>query len=454
MASRNQQSDVRANANGFVMPDLNALPNDPRVDRTLNRYLFALGAYLKNKEDRSRVPGAAVLVRKGSEIVHLSCYGYANLETGDKIKPNTIFDLGSMSKQFTAAAVLSLFSDGLLNEPISKYFEEFPHYCDITVEQLIHHTSALPEYFAMRATSQKVQDDLYKKAMAKRDDWYPEMANRKKKELSNKDVLRWIASQTALKEKPGTEMEYSNSGYVVLAELVERVSKKRFADFAKDGIFKFLEMDNTFVFDETSRFATDAPEVVNHAKCYNRVKGHGFVPVGYTPLNFIYGDGNIHSTILDLAKWDFNLQSIDYAAIAARKESDRAAYKDARDMLWAPVHLKNGKKVEYGAGWNLRSQKYEDEVEENGKQVMKNFESRAEYHRGVWLGWRCFISRGTRWLVPEEGEKIDPKTWESLGIIVLSNNSQFNVCRIAQHISHLYWGTLKKDNIMNRFNCD
>ena len=81
MASKKKQNDVRANANGFVMPDLNALPNDPQVDRTLNRYLFALGGYLKNKEDRSRVPGAAVLVRKGSDIVHLNCYGYANLET-------------------------------------------------------------------------------------------------------------------------------------------------------------------------------------------------------------------------------------------------------------------------------------------------------------------------------------------------------------------------------------
>jgi CubicO group peptidase (beta-lactamase class C family) len=454
MTSNNQETEAHANANGFVMPDLNALPNDPRVDRTLNRYMYALGAYLKNQEDRSRVPGAAVLVRRGSDIVHINCYGYANLETEQKITPTTIFDLGSMSKQFTAAAVLSLFSDGLLNEPISKYFEEFAGPSEsITVEQLIHHTSALPEYFAMRASSQKVQDDLYKKAMDRPDDWYPAMASRKKRELSNKDVLRWIAAQKLLDEKPGTEMQYCNSGYVVLAELVERVSKKRFADFAKDVLFQFLEMNDTFVFDENTSFASDAPEVVNHARCYNRVKGKGFVPVGYTPLNFIYGDGNIHSTILDLAKWDFNLQSIDYAAVAAGKESDRNEYQKARDQLWAPVHLKSGKLVNYGAGWNLRAQKYEDDVEENGKQVTKNFDSRAEYHRGVWLGWRCFISRGTRWIIPEAGEDVDPKTWESLGIIVLSNNSQFNVCRIAQHMSHIYWGKLKKDNIMNRFDC-
>jgi CubicO group peptidase (beta-lactamase class C family) len=455
MTSTNQSPDRHANANGFLMPDLDAPPNDPRVDATLNRYLYALGGYLKNKEDRYRVPGAAVLVRKGSDIVHLNCYGYSNLETGELITPNTIFDLGSMSKQFTAAAALSLFSDGLLNEPVSKYLKEFSGHSDsITVEQLIHHTSALPEYFSMPATAKKAQNDLYERALSRRDDWYPTMASRKRRELSNKDVLRWIASQTDANEKPGTEMEYSNSGYVVLAELVERVSKKRFADFAKKNIFEFLEMHDTFVFDETTRFASDAPEVINHAKCYSRVKGEGFVPVGYTPLNFIYGDGNIHSTIIDLAKWDNNLQNIAYAAVSARKKSDRAAFKDNLDLLWAPVHLKNRTRVDYGAGWNLLSQKYEDEVEENGELVKKNFGSRAEYHRGVWLGWRSYIARATRWLAPEADDEIDPRTWESLGIIVLSNNSQFNTCRIAQHISHLYWGKLKKDNIMNRFNCD
>ncbi len=124
-----------------------------------------------------------------------------------------------------------------------------------------------------------------------------------------------------------------------------------------------------------------------------------------------------------------------------------------RDLLWSPVRLKNRKRVNYGAGWNLLSNKYEDEVEENGKLVTKNFESRAEYHRGVWLGWRSYIARANRWVVPEGNAEIDPNSWESLGIVVLSNNGQFNACRIAQHISRIYWGDLKKDNIMNRFSC-
>jgi CubicO group peptidase (beta-lactamase class C family) len=456
MASNNQPASNQEDYSSALNLDLNALPNEPRIDRALNRYLHALGGYLKHPADRSRVPGAAVMVRKGDEIVHMNCYGYANLETEEKITPTTIFDLGSMSKQFTAAAVIGLISEEFaLSDPVSKFFKRFTNYPDsITVEQLIHHTSALPDYFAMPATAKKVQQELYDKALAKSDHWYPQMSTRKKREVTNKDVLRWIAAQELLGEKPGTEMEYSNSGYVVLAELVERVSGMRFADYLKEQIFTSLGMDDTFVFDEKSVLANDAREVVNHARCYNRVKGKGFVPIGYTPMNFIYGDGNIHSTILDIAKWEMNLQRIDYAAMFTKEESDRIATNLVANLLWSPVQLKNRKRVDYGAGWNLLFNKYEDEVEENGKLVTKKYESRAEYHRGVWLGWCCYIARGTRWVAPEPGEDVDPNTWESMGIVVLSNSSQFNACRIAQHISQTYWGNLKKDNIMNRSNCD
>jgi hypothetical protein len=114
--------------------------------------------------------------------------------------------------------------------------------------------------------------------------------------------------------------------------------------------------------------------------------------------------------------------------------------------------------VNYGAGWRLLRQKYKEQVEVNGKLVIRKHESRAEYHRGEWLGWRHFIARCSRWVVPEGGRSIDAKRAESLGIIVLSNadfgDKQFTPCRIAQEISKLYLGKWKKDNIMNRFNCD
>src|SRR6185295_18307173 len=232
----------------------------------------------------------AVVVRKGDEIVHLNCYGYANLETGAKVRLDTVFDLGSLSKQFTAVAILDLVINHklCLTDHLSKFFKGFPRYADaITIEDLIHHTSALPDYLAIYVESRRAENDWYDKALETGNDWYPKMLTGKK-EISNKDVLKWIATQTLLPRPPDTEYEYCNSGYVVLAELVARVTKKRLGAYLKEYLFEGLGMKHTYVFDEVSQFSPDAPEIVNHAKCYNRVSGH-FIPVGYTPLNFING---------------------------------------------------------------------------------------------------------------------------------------------------------------------
>jgi CubicO group peptidase (beta-lactamase class C family) len=424
--------------------DRNALPNDPRIDAVVAQYMKRLRAQLPKSEDRDRLPGIAVAIRKDKKIVHLNCYGYANLETGTKVTTETIFDLGSLSKQFTAIAVLDLVNRNKLNlnDPLSKYLKGFPRYADdITVEDLIHHTSALPDYWEIYVASRRAEKDWYDVAMSKPDEWYPKMPTGKK-EITNKDVLKWIATQTLLPRPPDTEFKYTNTGYVLLAELVRRVTRKRFASTLRDKLFVPFGMKNTYVFDEVGGFSDDAPQVVNHARCYNRLSGLGFVPVGYTPLNFITGDGNVHSTIVDLAIWESLLNEFD----------DLMAHGELatlRERLWTPVMLKNRKKVDYGWGWHLLSDKYEAKV----KGVTTKYESRAEYHRGIWLAWRCYIARGARWVVPKAGESVDPKTFESLGIIVLSNTNQYGTCRIAQDISRVYWGSLKKDNIMNSFNC-
>lgn len=443
--------EYTAKLDNILTLDFNTLPHKPEIDKFLNKYLYSLGGYLPESEDRKKVPGAAVIVRKGSELVHLNCYGYANLEEEKKITPATIFDLGSLSKQFTALAAISVFG-GDVSVHISKFLQALPRYADkITIDDLIHHTSALPEYVEIYVASRQAEEDWYHVAMATPDDWYPQMSSRTAKEISNKDVLTWVASQKLLPRAPDTKFEYSNTGYVMLAELVESVTKKRLRTFLKDLVFDHAKMQSTYVFDETCAFGKDAPEVVHHAKCYNRVKGKGFVPVGYTPLNSIYGDGNVHSTIVDMAKYEATLALCDYLALS---HSGGETPLDVQALLWSPIRVRHGTRVDYGAGWNLIRDKYEDEVEEKGAQVTKKFESRAEYHRGIWLGWRSYIARAARWVAPENGQAVDPDTLESLGIIVLSNNSQFNTCRVAQHIARLFWGNFKKDNLLNRFNCD
>jgi len=108
--------------------------------------------------------------------------------------------------------------------------------------------------------------------------------------------------------------------------------------------------------------------------------------------------------------------------------------------LWTPGRAKHGKRVDYGAGWHLLRWK------------TRKYERRAEYHRGVYLGWRSYYARASRWAVPEAGKSVDPKTFESLGIIVLSNadfgEKQFTTCRIAHEISKMIW---EKSNIMDEY---
>ena len=433
MASRRAYSKYPEDHCNPLNVDLNAPPINPEIDKIVLE--------LTNPKGHKRVPGVAVIVRKDDEIVHLNCYGYANLETGAKVRLDTIFDLGSLSKQFTAVAILDLVINNklCLTDHLSKFFKGFPRYADaITIEDLI----GLPDYVEIYVQSRRAEKDWYDKAMATGNDWYPQMP-RGKKEISNKDVLKWIATQTLLPRPPDTEYEYCNSGYVVLAELVAKATKKRLGPYLREFLFEGLGMHDTYVFDETSSFSPDAREIVNHARCYNRVSGR-FVPVGYTPLNFINGDGNFHSTIVDLAKWERNLHELEFNPIS--------------ELLWKPVKVKSRKKQNYGAGWKLLSDKHETVVEVDGKPVTRKYERRAEYHRGTWLGWRSFIARASRWPIPEAGararKKIDPKTVESLGIVVLSNaifsHEQFTTCRIAQEISRVYW---KKNNIMKQLNC-
>lgn len=452
MAAKKARKEKDQDLLDYFHVDTNNWVHEPEIDNLVNNLI--------NPHDRDRTPGVAVAVRVNNQVVHVNCYGYADLETGVKITPDTIFDLGSLSKQFTAIAVLSLALDNELdlNDHLSKFFKRLPRYADaITVEDLLHHTSALPSYTDIYVASRRAAEDWYDRALAKADHWYPHMETRRRKELTNKDVVQWIGTQKLLPRAPDTEYEYSNSGYVLLAEVVAKVTGKRLDEYLREMLFDDMAMNDTYVFDESSGFSPKARQIVNHAKCYNRVNGQ-FVPVGYTPLNFITGDGNVHSTIKDLLRWDLSLSLVDMMGLCfpeqAKKESEGI---DFRELLWTPVSIGKNKHVNYGAGWNLRKNRFKIPVAGSDGPVTMTCQSRAEYHRGEWLGWRSFFARGSRWPEPEAGKNVDPETLESLGIIVLSNadfgDKQFTTCRIAQDISRLYWGKFKKENIMNNFNC-
>ncbi len=457
-SSQANQKKIR----GITGPDLNLLPSDEGIDALMQEYLRRLRLSLpKHRRADGRVPGAAVMVRKGNELVHLKGYGSANLETGEQITPETVFDLGSVSKQFTAFAALKIFPAAELDTPISKFFRGFPRYADkITVKHLIHHTSALPDYIDLHVAARRATEDWYDRVMKRSDDWYPHMARRNRsKELTNRDVLKLVALQRLLPRAPDVDFEYSNTGYVLLAEIVRQVTKQRLSEFLRENVFSVVGMDSTYVFDETSNFRRNAPEVLHHAKCYNAVKDRGFVSVGYSPMNFIYGDGNIHSTIVDMAKWDHYLTTLDRQTIFGSNARGGEAMVSARSIMWEPAKLLHQKQTEYGAGWFLLRNKYKDNVKENGRKVIRSFASRAEYHRGEWLAWENHIARAQKWMLPEKGKRVDPKTWESMGIVVLTNNTaraayeEFYPCTLAKQIAQIYWGPYTEDNIINGVNC-
>jgi CubicO group peptidase (beta-lactamase class C family) len=458
----NPREDHKKAIRGMIKFDLNALPFEERIDGLMQQYLQRLRSSLpKHKRATGRVPGAAIMVRKGDKLIHLAGYGCANLETGEKIGPETVFDLGSVSKQFTAFAALSIFKASELDTPISKFFRGFPRYADkITIKHLIRHTSALPDYIDLHVAARHAAEGWYGRVMRRRDDWYPLMPRRKKaKEVTNRDVLKLVALQRLLPRKPDEDFEYSNTGYVLLAEIVRRATKQRLSEFLKANVFSVVGMDSTYVFDETSKFRKKAPEVLRHARCYNAVKDKGFVAVGYSPMNFVYGDGNIHSTIVDMAKWDNYLARLDRKAISESHAKGKKPAVNARSLLWEPAKLLHQTQPEYGAGWNLLRNRYRDNVRENGRRVMKTFESRAEYHRGEWLAWENYIARAQKWMLPAKGKRVDPATWDSMGIVVLTNNTaraahhEFHPCALAQQIARLYWGSFTEDNIINGVNC-
>jgi CubicO group peptidase (beta-lactamase class C family) len=443
-------------------PEVSQGKNDERIDALMQRYLRRLRLVLpKHRRDNGRVPGAAIMVRKGNEVIHLKGYGSANLETGEEITAETVFDLGSVSKQFTAYAVLEIFSRAELDTPISKFFRNFPRYADkMTIKHLIHHTAALPDYLDLHVAARRSATDWYHRVLNRPDDWYPQMASRKKaKEVTNRQILELVAVQRLLPRDPDEDFEYSNTGYVLLAEIVRRATGQRLADFLKKNVFDVLDMNSTYVFDEKTKFSKNAPQVTRHARCYNAVKEKGFVSVGYSPLNFIYGDGNIHTTITDMAKWDTYLTQLDRMTVFKSRKKDGRVGVSARSIMWEPAKLLHEKQTEYGAGWYLLKNKYKDNVRENGKLVTRRFASRAEYHRGVWLAWQNYIGRAQKWMLPAEGQPVDPKTWESMGIVVLTNNTtramadEFYPCALAKQIAQIYWGHFKEDNIINCVDC-
>lgn len=225
----------------------------------------------------NETPGCAVGVSVAGKPVLLKAYGLADLERGVRNTPETIFEAGSVSKQFTAAAVLLLARDGKLSldDPVRKYIPELPDYgSPITVRQMLNHTSGLRDWGSIEGIA-----------------GWP----RTTRVNTHAHVLEIVARQRALNFTPGTRWSYSNSGYNLAAILVSRVSGMPFAEFSRTRIFEPLGMKHTSWRDDHTRI------VRNRAIAYEDRKGVFHIEM---PFENVHGNGGLLTTVGDLLRWN------------------------------------------------------------------------------------------------------------------------------------------------------
>jgi CubicO group peptidase (beta-lactamase class C family) len=258
------------------------------------------------------VPGASVLVLRDGEPIVRAGYGLSEMETHTPATATTNYRLASVTKQFTAASILLLAEDGRLklDDHVRKWLPSLPKVADpITIRHLLTHTSGLIDY----------------------EDVIPETF---KPQLHDADVLRLLESQNKTYFKPGGSYRYSNSGYALLALIVERASGRTFATFLRERIFQPLGMANTVAYEE------GISTVSNRAFGYTQEQGH-WNRTDQSQTSAVLGDGGIYSSIDDLAKWDAAL----YDGRLLRPSSLQAAF--------TPATHTDDPDVEYGFGWRV-----------------------------------------------------------------------------------------------------
>jgi CubicO group peptidase (beta-lactamase class C family) len=297
----------------------------------------AVAAYVRAEMQKQHIPGIALLVSRHGQIVRSDGFGLANVELEVPVKPATIFQSGSVGKQFTATGVMMLVEEGKvgLEDPLTKYFPDAPAaWREVTVRELLSHTAGFgdyPEKFDFRK------------------DW-------------TEDELLKLVESIPLAYPPGTKWEYSNLGYLTLGLLIHHVTGKFYGDFLQERIFKPLGM-------ETTRIISEADIVPNRAAGYRLVKGDLKNQEWVSPVMNTTADGSLYFSILDLAKWD--------AALYTEKLLKRSSLA----VMWTPAKLKSGQpnKDGYGFGWFVG--------QEHGHHVV--------HHDGAWQGFKSAIARYT-----------------------------------------------------------
>ena len=318
------------------------------------------------KEFNDKTPGAAVAVFKDSKIIFSKGYGLSDLSMGTKINSSTNFRLASVTKQFTAASILLLIDDGKFNldSKLVDLIPEFPEYGEeITIKNLLQHTSGLLDY----------------------EDYIDDTVTT---QLMDIDVLNTLFKQDSLYFEPGAEHRYSNSGYAVLALIVERISGQNFPDFLNERIFEPLGMTNSVA------YINGYNEIPNRSYGYANENGE-FVFSDQSSTSAVLGDGGIYTSIEDMVKWD---NSLNNATLLS---------EEVLNECWAKGKTNNGEIINYGYGWRLD--------EHNGYVL--------DYHTGSTCGYSNVYMR-----FPEE----------NLSVLVLINIRDYPAFEMGKKVADIF----------------
>jgi CubicO group peptidase (beta-lactamase class C family) len=319
--------------------------------------------------DKPDTPGCALAVIKDGRIVYKKGYGIANLDYNIPITPQTVFDIGSTSKQFTAGSIALLALEGTisLDDDIRMYIPELPEYDQpITIRHLIHHTSGVRDYGTLWELAGMEDHNVY----------------------TLKDIVDMCAQQNSLNFSPGDEHLYSNSGYILLAAIVERVCGVTLGEYAKKHIFEPLGMKNTCVYEDRTAI------IKNRATGYSKNQKGQYSIDHY--FNFAMGgDGQVLTTVEDLFLWDQNFYD------------PKVGGQEFLDLIHTRGVLNSGEELDYAFGLG--------HGEYRGVKTVS--------HGGAWGGFRAQLIR-----IPEH----------KFSVAVLSNLGTVNPSALANKVIDIY----------------
>lgn len=329
-------------------------------------------------------PGLAVLVRRDGKTVFLRGYGMRDLRCRRPVTPRTDFRLASCTKQFTAMAIMLLVRDGKLkySDRLTDIFPDFPAYGRaITVRNVLNHTSGLADY----------EDLIDKEYRGKTWEEIPQ--------IHDAGVLKLMEQQTRTQFPPGSNWKYSNSGYCVLAMVIQKISGMPFAEFLHRRIFAPLGMTGTLAY--------------QYGKDHVRQRAYGYtddagvwLETDQSPTSATLGDGGIYSNVLDLAKWDQALRDHTLLPTAEMKPAITPVRLPLAAAQWPKGP--DGAPVEYGFGWFLNPFRGHPRM----------------WHFGSSIGFHTAIERFTR---------------ADFTVIVLANRTDLDPDALALKVAALYF---------------